>query len=370
MERTSTRPREINIESMNEKIINIGHEVEDLYFDHPQQTMADIVDSLHKYDRVVIVLTEGVALENLNYKEKNFLQILKDLCLENKWSMDKIHFVLPNLVQDKSVWPSIEYGGSSSANTDINGNLFLHTQEVKFKADKKLKHTFGHFVVRSTWDRLLVGSHLYSKHKNKTFQTYCKSLVNPAHMLHMDLDMLLHITSCDKKLGKEVLSRVAEFIGQMPIEKTSNQNISTREPDKVFGWVEGPVDNEILGWYNGIFVDVVSEKMINGKTFFPTEKIARPLATKTPFLIMAAPNYIKNLHKLGFQSFGKFWDEAYDYQQGVQRVDSIQSIIDDLARLPMDELQKMYKEMVTILDHNHKTFYELTPEKILTAFSV
>jgi len=353
---------------MNKKIINIGHGVEDLYFDHPQQTMADIVDALHKYDRVVIVLTEGVALENLNYKEKNFLQILEDLCVENKWPMDKIHFVLPNLVQDKSVWPSIEYGGSSTANSDINGNLFLHTQAVKFETQKKFKHTFGHFVVRSTWDRLLVGSHLYSKHKNKTFQTYCRSLVNPVHMLHMDLDMLLHITSCDKKLGEEVLGKVAEFIGQMPIEKTSSQHISTRKPDEVFGWVEGPVDNEILGWYNGIFVDVVSEKMITGKTFFPTEKTARPLATKTPFLIMAAPNYIKNLHKLGFQSFGEFWDESYDYQQGVQRVESIQRIMDDLAKLDKKQLEDMYQDMSSILDHNYKIYHELTGKKIISTF--
>tara|TARA_B110000444_G_C18822230_1_gene588351 strand:- start:1521 stop:2078 length:558 start_codon:yes stop_codon:yes gene_type:complete len=184
----------------------------------------------------------------------------------------------------------------------------------------------------------------------------------------MDLDMLLHITSCDKKLGEEVLGKVAEFIGQMPIEKTSSQHISTREPDEVFGWVEGPVDNEILGWYNGIFVDVVSEKMITGKTFFPTEKTARPLATKTPFLIMAAPNYIKNLRRLGFKSFSRFWDESYDYQQGVQRVESIQRITDDLAKLDHEQLQDMYQDMSSILDHNHKIYHELMPDKILSTF--
>ena len=370
MERTIARTREINTQSMNEKIINIGHQVEDLYFEFPQQVMASIVNSLHQYDRVVIVFTEGVALENLNYKETKFLQILKDICLENHWPMDKVHFVLPNFVQNKSVWPSIEYGGSSTANPDISGNLFLHTQLVNFKAQKKFNYTFGHFVVRSTWDRLLIGSHLYSKHRPKTFQTYCKSLVDPSHMLNMDLDMLLHITSCDKKLDKEILFDVAEFIGQMPIEKTSNKPLSIREPDEVFGWVEGPVDSEILGWYNRIFVDVVNEKMITGQTFFPTEKTARPLATKTPFLVMSSPNYIKHLRKLGFRTFEKFWDESYDYQRGLQRVLSIQKIIDDIAKLDRQGLAQMYQDMLPILEHNYKTYHELTSNKILKAFDL
>jgi hypothetical protein len=85
---------------------------------------------------------------------------------------------------------------------------------------------------------------------------------------------------------------------------------------------------------------------------------------------MAAPNYIKNLHKLGFRSFGKFWDEGYDYQQGVQRVESIQRITDDLAKLDHEQLQNMYQRMTPILDHNHKTYMELTPEKILSFFKI
>jgi hypothetical protein len=123
-----------------------------------------------------------------------------------------------------------------------------------------------------------------------------------------------------------------------------------------------------MSWYNHIFIDVVCEKMVTGQTFFPTEKTARPLATKTPFLIMASPNYIKNLRSIGFKSFSKFWDESYDYQQGVQRIESIQRIIDDLAKLPMNELQNMYDEMLPILEHNHKTYQELIPDKIVSVF--
>jgi hypothetical protein len=108
--------------------------------------------------------------------------------------------------------------------------------------------------------------------------------------------------------------------------------------------------------------------MVTGQTFFPTEKTARPLATKTPFLIMASPNYIKNLHKLGFRSFSQFWDESYDYQQGVQRVHSIQSIIDNLAKLDNGKLKDMYQQMSPILEHNHKIYHELTGNDIASKF--
>ena len=47
---------------MKEKIIKIDYDVEDTYFKFPQQAMADIVDALHKNNKVILRFTEGVAL--------------------------------------------------------------------------------------------------------------------------------------------------------------------------------------------------------------------------------------------------------------------------------------------------------------------
>ena len=93
---------------MKEKIIKIDYDVEDTYFKFPQQAMADIVDALHKNNKVILRFTEGVALEELNYKEKKFLDICRKICTDNNWPLDRIHFVLPNLTQNKDVWPTIE----------------------------------------------------------------------------------------------------------------------------------------------------------------------------------------------------------------------------------------------------------------------
>ena len=339
--------------------ISIGYDVQDTYFKFPQQVMADIVDALHNNDKVVLQLTEGIALEELNYKEKKFLQILKELCENNNWPLSKIHIVLPNLVQDKSVWPSIEYGGASILNNDITQNIFLGLQAENIKIEKDIQKTFGIFIHRSQWDRLLLSSHLYKNHKDITMQTFRKNLGDPAHMIEMGLDQLFWLLSCNNKLDPTVIQQLCDFISSLP----HNNGIEWQYTDQ-----QATVDQRLTGWYNNIFLDIVCEKMVTGQTFFPTEKTARPLATKTPFLIMASPNYIKNLHRLGFRSFRKFWDESYDYQQGVQRTESIQRIIDELARLPINELRDMYQEMSPILEHNYKTYHSLTGKNISSKF--
>ena len=348
---------------MEEKSIKIliGYDVQDTYFKFPQQAMANIVDALHNNDKIVLHLTEGIALEELNYKEKKFLQILKELCENNNWPLNKIHIVLPNLVQDKSVWPSIDYGDAAILNNNITQNIFLGLQAENIKIEKDIQKTFGIFIHRSQWDRLLLSSHLYKNYKEITMQTFRKNLEDPAHMIEMGVDQLFWLLSCNNKLDKILIQQLCDFISSLP----HNNGIEWQYTDQ-----QATVDQKLIGWYNNIFLDIVCEKMVTGQTFFPTEKTARPLATKTPFLIMAAPNYIKNLRRLGFRSFGEFWDESYDYQQGIQRVESIQRIIDDLAKLTQEQLQNLYQKMTPILEHNYKTYIELSPSIIKSVFKI
>ena len=342
--------------------VSIGYDVQDTYFKFPQQVMSDIVDALHKNERVLIHLTEGIALEELNYKEKKFLEILKELCDKNNWPLAKIHFLLPNLVQDKSVWPSIEYGGASLLiDTDLTRNIFLGLQVEKIQVQKDIQKTFGIFVHRSQWDRLLLSSHLHKNHKEITMQTFRKSLTNPADMVEIGLDQLFWLLSSDNKLDPTIIEQVTKFISSIP----HNNGMDWQYTDQ-----QATVDKNIISCYNNIFVDVVCEKMVTGQTFFPTEKTGRPLATKTPFIIMSAPNYLKNLRRLGFKTFQKFWNENYDYQQGVQRIESMKDIIDDLAKMDTEDLNVIYRDMLPILEHNHRTYQELTDSKILKAFDL
>ena len=335
--------------------LNIGADVEDTYLKNQQEWMCRIVDAAHKSGTVIISIDEGAALEELNFKDKKFLQILKELCESNCWEQTKFTFRSPNLTQDPAVWPAIEI-------QQITAH-FLSVQYTSCSVDKSIDKTFGMFVGRSSWDRLLLASYLWQHHQKITKQTYRNYLDDPSSALHLDLDRLCWQISSANKLDSVLFIRITNLISSLPLLLSNNHKNITH-----LQWDGGAVDAEILGWYNNIFVDIVCEKMITGGTFFPTEKTARPLATKTPFLLMGAPNYIKNLRRLGFRSFGQFWDEGYDFQQGVQRVESIQRITDDLAKLNHKQLQNMYQQMRPILDHNHDVYKALTGEKILECF--
>ena len=342
---------------MPRKIIDIDADVEDTYLKNCQTIMSEIINALHNHDSITIRFAEGPALEELNYKEKKFLQILKEICQDNNWPLEKIHFESPNKVPDRSAWPSISI-------TDFTLGSFPAAQQQQHAPLKKINKTFGMFIGRSSWDRLLLASHLATNYKDITLQTYRNYLDIPASMLNLDLDRLFWQTSNAGTLDKKLINSIMNFVSELPLLlDDKHKNITHIQ----FG--SGAVEEEIMSWYNNIFVDVVCEKMITGQVFFPTEKTARPLATKTPFLIMAAPNYIKNLRRLGFKSFSQFWNEGYDYQQGIQRIESIKNIIDSLARLPINELQSMYEEMEPILEHNHRTYMELTQSKVRSVFS-
>ena len=344
---------------MSEQTIKIDYDIEDTYFKFPQEAMADIINALHKNDRVIVRFTEGVALEELNYKEKKFLDICRKICTQNNWPLDKIHFVLPNLTQDKKVWPSIEYGGAAILHTDPKENIFLGLQQEKLVDHKDIQKTFGIFINRSQWDRLLLSSHLYSKHGNSTIQTYRKNLDSPADMIELGLDQMFWMLSSNKSLNRTIIKEVTHFLENLPFYQRVDWNM----PDQ-----QSTVDKNIMSWYNQIFIDVVCEKMITGQAFFPTEKTARPIASKTPFLVMAAPNYLKNLRKIGFKSFNKFWDESYDYQQGVQRVESIKAITDKLGKLSKTELDDLYHQMQPTLQHNYDLYMKLTGPDIVSKF--
>lgn len=342
---------------MNQVTINLDADVEDTFLKNEGAWMTKIVDSAHKHDTVKISLSEGVAIEDLGYKGKNFLQILTEVCQENDWPLSKFSFFTVNLTQDRNVWPKIRMTHSTQH--------LLSLQDYTITEQKRIAKKFGMFIGRSSWERLLLASHLFTRHKDSSIMTYRSHLDRPESMLNIDIDRLMWHLSSSRQIDKSSIDDLSKLISALPLLQSETQNDDTH-----LQWNTGATNKEIMSWYDSIFCDVVCEKTITGKTFFPTEKISRPLVSKTPFLIMAAPDYIKNLHRLGFRSFGEFWDESYDHQQGVQRVLSMKKIIDDLAKLPINELDAMYKHMLPVLEHNYKTYKELTVAKLGDTFNL
>ena len=117
-------------------------------------------------------------------------------------------------------------------------------------------------------------------------------------------------------------------------------------------------DQYMSNLFEKCFLWIASENNIHGGVYI-TEKTWKPIAYGNPFCINGDVGSLKYLHKLGFQTFDKFWDESYDNDTSVDKVKKITQIVKDLCSKSLSEIQDMYNQMLPILKHNHehlKTF--------------
>lgn len=131
--------------------------------------------------------------------------------------------------------------------------------------------------------------------------------------------------------------------------------------------------------YKKIFLEIVNETFSDGSLtkselnhcydgtkIFITEKVMKPIVTYRPFIVNANSGFLTHLQKLGFKTFGDFWDESYDSTYDFDmKSKKIVSILKELNKLSEQELKKMYSNMVPILKHNRQV-----AEKFLFSESV
>jgi hypothetical protein len=112
-------------------------------------------------------------------------------------------------------------------------------------------------------------------------------------------------------------------------------------------------NSSYIKYYRHSLIDLVVEPNLVGTVFNPTEKIARPILLKKPFIVMGASKVLDNLRKLGFKTFSDFWNEEYDDASLDKRYEGILDLIDTIAKLSDNEVMCMYHNMASILEHNY-----------------
>lgn len=97
-----------------------------------------------------------------------------------------------------------------------------------------------------------------------------------------------------------------------------------------------------------------------------TEKTIIPLNQHKPFIMLGGPHYLKYLKKLGFKTFGDFWDESYDDEiDNETRLDMVIEIIKDINNKSITELEQLKNKLKPILLHNKKQHTYLTNNPII-----
>ena len=102
--------------------------------------------------------------------------------------------------------------------------------------------------------------------------------------------------------------------------------------------------------YDSCWLSIVAETDTNNGIFFPTEKTAKPLLDGRLFLAVSGKDYLKNLRKLGFETFHEFIDESYDsYDSQIERTDKMINTLVDVSK---ENLKSLYQKIYPILIHN------------------
>jgi hypothetical protein len=111
--------------------------------------------------------------------------------------------------------------------------------------------------------------------------------------------------------------------------------------------------NTLVDLYDNILIDLVTEPVSQGVSFYPTEKISRPILCRRPFIVMGSRDYLEYLRQMGFETFNDFWDEDYDGYDGADRYYKILDLINKLASQPLRNFAEIYKSMTEKLQHNY-----------------
>lgn len=124
----------------------------------------------------------------------------------------------------------------------------------------------------------------------------------------------------------------------------------------------------INSYYPDSFCNIVAETNFNwspeftqfeggfgkGNTFI-TEKTEKCFSAGMPFIIVGTPFFLKRLRKLGFKTFGKFWDESYDDIEDTEgRLKAIFKVVETISHYKHSKLAELYHKMIPILKHNQE----------------
>ena len=164
-------------------------------------------------------------------------------------------------------------------------------------------------------------------------------------------DWKAELTSADTKLSPYQIELITKHVGQL----SGSIIADTDQPRGSLSADSGPPQlkfNQSALWH------VVSETVFYYDKLHLTEKIFKPIVSKRPFILVAAPGNLAYLKSYGFRTFDRWIDESYDNEKDHQtRLEKIATEIEKLCNLSPADLKKMHQEMREILEFNFNHFY-------------
>jgi hypothetical protein len=257
--------------------------------------------------------------------------LLDNICARFNYSASNIFITTCNLVETHDYY-----------------NIIIDPQTVYLTAaqryappasTKQIHKHFGHFIGHGNLPRLYLGSYLRQHHSDQTLQTYHTRVTDSYHRPFIGLeDMMFNNYTWGEVQNAVGLLNAApltiDSIDQYPILNPTTLNITKVYPE--------------------FFVEIVNLTYWSGDTFYIDEKIWRPMLMRTPFIVHGPRNFLPRLRALGFRTFDSWWDEGYSEDPPDYQLKEIVRLMQQLAEKSITELDSMYADMQSVLEHNYQ----------------
>ena len=108
--------------------------------------------------------------------------------------------------------------------------------------------------------------------------------------------------------------------------------------------------------YIDTYFSLVTETIFEYPYTFRTEKIWKPIAIGHPWIAVSNYGYYRDMHNLGFQTFGHVIDESFDSIENDQdRLERIAQVVEDLCQ---QDLASFLKECYNVCKYNQQHYAE------------
>jgi len=109
---------------------------------------------------------------------------------------------------------------------------------------------------------------------------------------------------------------------------------------------------------NDAFWHIVTETLFYYDKLHLTEKIFKPIVSKQPFMLLAAPGNLAYLKSYGFKTFDSVIDESYDnIVDNDLRIEAVVRQLHWYCNLTPGEKTDVIKQLEPIIDYNFHHFY-------------
>ena len=106
------------------------------------------------------------------------------------------------------------------------------------------------------------------------------------------------------------------------------------------------------------FWHIVTETVFYYNKLHLTEKIFKPIVSKQPFMLLAAPGNLAYLKSYGFKTFDSVVDESYDnILDNDLRTEAVVRQLHWYCNLTPDEKTDIIRQLEPIIDYNFHHFY-------------